>query len=432
MQPAGPPLLIFSACQPPTIGERSAATTTRLTDGCCRPVPSSLIFSVATAPASRRSASALCTGALVIPDSVHSALILTCDSTSPDPSPHGRPQAASTDSRIRALRVSGSIVVAAAAQALARTLTSIRRALSHFISVVPIPGSLASCMMLRMSPIIIWPEQGLDHIPRPTAIAGMPDPIYRQLDGLSGTEAADIIRPGGPARIHWRRTHPHTPTPQMILGTAIHAAALQGVMPADCGPTRRGGAWRDAAAQAVADGRTPLTTGDYDTCMAVADAVHAHPAAAALLDPGPLHDLSWTELTLAAGAGTTGQPPTRGRADIIHVGEHIVADLKTTGQPLHTVDDGASWRRGWHVQLGHYIRLAQQAGVLDGAGPDACIIAASTLPPYEVRLLWLDPDLLARGMEDDEHACRIYADACETGLWPGPQDGDLGIPRWAR
>ena len=198
------------------MGERSAPTITRLTDGCCLPVSSSRIFRVVMAPASRRSASALCTGALVIPDSVHSTLILSCDSTSPEPSSHGLPHAASTDSRIRARRVSGSIVVAAAVHALARILMSIRRRLSlSLIFVALMLSIIADARLTGMSPIIIWPEQGLDTIPRPSAIAGMPDPIYRQLDGLSGTEAADIIRPGGPARIHWRRAHPAQPTPQM-------------------------------------------------------------------------------------------------------------------------------------------------------------------------------------------------------------------------
>lgn len=415
------------------MGERSAETITRLTDGSCLPVPFSRSFSVVMAPASRRSASALCTGALVIPDSMHSMLILICDSTSPDRSAHGRPHAASTDSTIRARRVSGSIVVAAAAQALARILMSIRRRLSSSLtSVILIPGSLASATMLGMSPITIWPEQGLDTIPRPSAIAGMPDPIYRQLDGLSGTEAADIIRLGGPARIHWRRHHPHTPTPQMVLGTAIHAAALQGVRPADCGPTRRGTAWRDAAAQAAAEGRTPLTTGDYDTCMATAEAVRAHPVISFLLDSGPLADLAWTELTLAAGGGTTGLPLTRGRADLIHTGERVLADLKTTSQPLYSIDDSAAWRRGWHVQLAHYARLAWQTGVLDRDTTTACIIAASTAPPHEVRILWLDPELLDRGAEGDERACDTYAICRETGMWAGPLDGSLSVPRWAR
>lgn len=415
------------------MGERSAPTITRLTDGCCLPVPSSRIFRVVMAPASRRSASALCTGALVIPDSMHSTLILICDSTSPEPSSHGWPHAASTDSRTRARRVSGSIVVAAAIQALARILISIRRRLSlSLIFMTLMLSIIADARLTGMSPIIIWPEQGLDTIPRPSAIAGMPDPIYRQLDGLSGTEAADIIRPGGPARIGWRRTHPAAPTPQMTLGTAIHAAALQGIRPADCGPTRRGSAWRDAAAQAAAEGRTPLTSGDYDACMATTDAIRAHPVASFLLDPGPIADLAWTELTLAAGGGTTGQPPTRGRADLIHTGERVLADLKTTSQPLYAIDDSAAWRRGWHVQLGHYARLAWQAGVLDRDTTTACIIAASTAPPHEVRLLWLDPGLLDRGAEDDERACSLYAGCCETGVWPGPQDGALSIPRWAR
>lgn len=414
------------------MGECSADTTTRLTDGCCRPVPSSLTFRVVIAPASRRSASALCTGALVIPDSMHSTLIFICDSTSPEPSPHGLPQAASTDSMILARAGRGSIVVAAAAQALALMATSISRPSSHLISVVPMPDSLASDTMLGMSPIAVWPEHGLDTIPRPAAIAGMPDPIYRSMDGLSGTEAADIIRPGGPARIHWRRTHPHTPTPQMILGTAIHAAALQHIRPADCGPTRRGTAWREAAAQAAADGRTPLTTGDYDTCMATAAAVHRHPVVSFLLDPGPLDDLAWTELTLAAGGGTTGRPRTRGRADLIHVGEQVLADLKTTSQPLHAIDDSAAWRRGWHVQLAHYARLAWQTGVLDRDATTVCVIAASTVPPHEVRILWLDPELLDRGVEEDERACDVYAGCHGSGVWPGPEDGALGIPRWAR
>lgn len=415
------------------MGECSAPTMTRLIDGNCLPVPSSRSLVVRTAPASRRSASALCTGALVIPDSMHSTLILICDSTSPDPSSHGLPQAASTDSMILARRGRGSIVVAAAAQALARTLMSIRRRLaSSLISVVLMPSIIADARLAGVSSITVWPEQGLDSIPRPSAIAGMPDHIYRRLDGLSGTEAADIIRPGGPARVHWRRHHPAAPTPQMTLGTAIHAAALQDVRPADCGPTRRGAAWRDAAAQAAAEGRTPLTSGDYDACVATADAVRAHPVVSFLLDPGPIADLAWTELTLAAGGGTTGQPPTRGRADLIHTGEQVLADLKTTSQPLYSIDDSTAWRRGWHVQLGHYARLAWQTGVLSEDATTACIIAASTAPPHEVRILWLDSELLARGVEQDERACDTCALCCETGIWAGPQDGSLSIPRWAR
>lgn len=274
-----------------------------------------------------------------------------------------------------------------------------------------------------------------DAIPVPSAWAGIPDTDYHadqmapRGGAISGTQAARILHPDGPAAVHWQHTHPTPPTGPMLLGTAIHAATLgAGAQPADCGPTRRGAAWREKAAAATAEGRTPLTTADYGTCMRCAEAICAHPDASQILDPGPLHDLAWPEVTLYGADEDTGALM-RGRADTI-TREGALVDLKTTAA---TADDwqATSWRRGYHVQAGHYTRIGRQAGILphDSA---ALHIIVTTTPPHTATIAWMTPELLDRGIADSMHACAIWHHCQTTGGWPGPDATTIGIPRWAR
>ena len=162
--------------------------------------------------------------------------------------------------------------------------------------------------------------------------------------------------------------------------------------------------------------------------MACADAVHAHPDAATILDPGPLADLAWPETTLYGADGDTGCLM-RGRADTI-TADGILIDLKTTAAPA---DDwqATSWRRGYHVQAGHYTRIGRQAGIL----PDdstALHIIVTTTPPHTVTIAWLATELLDRGITDSMRACAIWHHCHTTGDWPGPDTATIGIPRWAR
>lgn len=274
-----------------------------------------------------------------------------------------------------------------------------------------------------------------DAIPVPSAWAGIPDAAYHadQMAGrggaISGTQASRILQPDGPAAVHWQHAHPAAPSGPMLLGTAIHAATLgAGPQPADCGPTRRAAAWREKAAAATAAGATPLTTADYGICMACADAVHAHPDAAMILDPGPLQDLAWPETTLYGRDEDTGCLM-RGRADTI-TREGVLVDLKSTSSP---VDDwqATSWRRGYHVQAGHYTRIGRQAGIIPD---DSCAlhIIVTTTPPHTVTIAWMTPDLLDRGIADSMRACAIWHHCQTTGDWPGPDPQTIGIPRWAR
>lgn len=287
---------------------------------------------------------------------------------------------------------------------------------------------------MTMTPRQWTPYDDATAIPVPSAWAGIPDTDYHadqmasRGGAISGTQASRILHPDGPAAVHWQHTHPAQPTGPMLLGTAIHAATLGvGPQPADCGPSRRGGAWREKAAQAADAGATPLTTGDYDLCMRCADAVHANPDAAMILDPGPLQDLAWPEVTLYGTDEDTGALM-RGRADVI-TAEGVLVDLKTTA----TIDDwqATSWRRGYHVQAGHYTRIGRQAGIL----PDstcALHIIVTTTPPHTVTIAWMTPELLDRGITDSMRACAIWHHCQTSGDWPGPDRITCGIPRWAR
>lgn len=220
-----------------------------------------------------------------------------------------------------------------------------------------------------------------------------------------------------PLQFAYRREHPVPETAAMVLGKATHTAVLEPdrfpleytVYP---GARRAGKDW-DAFSAANAD-KTILKADEYDTCLRIRDAVRGNQDAAALLDGARTEQTAeWVRDGV----------PCKGRIDIVKTG--AVADLKTT-RDLGRFETTVA-RYLYHAQMAWYASA--------GAALQAVyLIAAQSVPPYDVVVYSLPDDVLAAGRRIVDRLFRRYQECTASGEWPGlGADGvrELVLPVWA-
>jgi exodeoxyribonuclease VIII len=246
---------------------------------------------------------------------------------------------------------------------------------------------------------------------------------YAAAPGVNWSTLKEMGR--SPAHYHHRLITPRDDTSAMRMGRAIHAAALEpDAFPLEYtiyeGPRRAGKDW-DEFARVNAD-KTILRAEEYETCLAVRDAVRRHKAARRMLRWGKAEvTLKWVD------------PQTRlrckARLDWIAPGG-VLIDLKSTRDGDPRVFGRLAERMGYHGQLAFYRR-----GLL-ASGHDPApvyIIAVETEAPHDVSVFEVDEDVLLAGdllVHDYLHQVR----ACrKRRSWPGRDPGvqKLDFPTWA-
>lgn len=216
-----------------------------------------------------------------------------------------------------------------------------------------------------------------------------------------------------------RRT-PVEPTAAMKLGSLVHCAVLEPSELASrygvCGP-RNTKAGKEQAEQMAAAGIEAVTASDMLTANCMADSVHRHPAASALLAQGKAEQSFWWD-DIATGLRCKCRPD--------WFDGFTVVDLKTTtdASPKGFARSIAGF--SYHVQASHYL-----AGL-----PDAkqfIFIAVETTAPYAVAVYQLDAAAMAVANELRQHNMRVIADCHATNEWPGygNQCQTLSLPSWA-
>lgn len=282
-------------------------------------------------------------------------------------------------------------------------------------------------------------------VTRPPFIPGrfddMPAETYHAIECLSAGGAKKILKT--PAHFRLMRDKPNEPTASMVFGTVVHTLVLQPdladsmvIAVPDDAPKRPTSAQRNAkkpsfeALSAIefwdgfnerAAGKIILSGEDFDRARRTADAVHAHPAARALLN-GALREISlfWED----ADTGV----PVKCRYDIWN--REIGGDLKTcqSAHPDDFAKDIAKFL--YHLQGALYWSGAEHRL----ATPDGFVfIAAESDQPHFVAVYELDqPSLLAGGALYRE-AMKRYAECVKAGAWPAYPDGvtRINVPGWA-
>lgn len=241
---------------------------------------------------------------------------------------------------------------------------------------------------------------------------------------LSSTGAKTIVSDGADVYA-WRREHPEHKD-AFDFGSVVHALVLgvgdYAVIDVDSWRTKAAREAQEAAREA---GQTPILAKDYERALAVRDAVYANPTAAAVLSEGAPEISAWAT-----------DPDTgvlmRGRIDWLR--ENAIVDLKTSAKPTHPAQwERTAWDYRYGLQAWWYSRILE----LNGEPERPFIwITATTSGPHRVYLHQPSPELIEKGREQGERALAIYANALETGHWPGLADPHeihtTTPPAWAK
>lgn len=180
-------------------------------------------------------------------------------------------------------------------------------------------------------------------------------------------------------------------------------------------------AWKDAVAEAEAGGKTVIPQDWWDRAHAMADAIHDHPTAAALL----AQEKAAPEVSVFVkddnGVGH------KARFDLL---APVAVDLKSTS----TMPGGDSLARavidyGYDLSVAHYLNVADLAGI----DVDAfALVFVGKQDPYRVTVAELDDMFIIRGQVLRSLAIERHVNPAAP-RYEGA-DGFLSLtpPRWAQ
>lgn len=273
---------------------------------------------------------------------------------------------------------------------------------------------------------------------RPGVYDGMPEDIYHGdpvPGGSLSSSGARKLLTIPPARFRYEAENPPAPTDAMERGTAAHKMVLgvgAEVVRVDAKD------WRTKKAQEQRDearerGAIPLLPPEYERVQAMAAALRADPLASALFRPGagkPEQAAFWFDSVFGIWRRVRFDwlPDASARERL------LIPDYKTTTDASPAGVRKSIINYGYHQQ-GDWYGAAARA--LLHPDPAFLLVFQETTPPYLVRVVQMDDDLLRAGRERNERAMEIYRDCSQSGMWPGYGDGiDFvkldSLPVWAQ
>ena len=173
--------------------------------------------------------------------------------------------------------------------------------------------------------------------------------------------------------------------------------------------------------------KTVCTQDDWDTAMAMRQAVWSHPASKSLLKRKGKTEQS---LTWHHPVGVD----CKGRIDLLLDGKGrqkpMIVDLKTT---LDASPEGFARsvaKYGYHVQAAFY-----KDGMKHGENRNCAfaIIAVEKAEPYAVGVYVLDDTAISQGRKDYEKVLTSWKTAVQSDVYPSYSDAPetLSLPEWA-
>ena len=248
---------------------------------------------------------------------------------------------------------------------------------------------------------------------------------YDALDAVNWSTLRHLVK--SPAHYQHYLKEGRPDTPAMLLGRAVHKAALEprafteAFTVAPEGLDRRTREGKAQWAALVNSGLAVLSAGEFGLCLALQAAVRADPEAAAYLRGGEAEVcLQWTDPIFGFAC--------KGLVDF--VGDGLLVDLKTTR-------DASPWGFGrecynlkYHCQLAHY---AQGYEFQYGKRPRVVLIAVEKDGPLAVQCYEIPEDVLTLGRATVDGLFQTLKDCRASGQWHGYGVGtmQLQLPKWA-
>jgi exodeoxyribonuclease VIII len=262
----------------------------------------------------------------------------------------------------------------------------------------------------------------------PGLFPGVDALIYHRWPGASQSRLK-VLRDKSPAHLRYQMDHPPEPTEAMIVGAAVHTCVLESdlfpglylrAIPGD-GRTTAIKEARKAQAESH-PGAIILKPDDFDTCLAIREAVAAHPNTRHLLEGERECSAVWRDSATGVLC--------RGRFDDVARSIGALTDLKTTADASPHRFPMAIYNFGYHIQAAHYLRGAKALGIdADSFG----IVAVEKEPPYAVAVYQLTGAAIYDGERELDPLLERWAECEATGRWPGYDEAvvQIDLPTWA-
>lgn len=259
---------------------------------------------------------------------------------------------------------------------------------------------------------------------------------YHRSGGLSKSGLA-LLREC-PAKFAWRYIlgNREEETTAMKIGAAFHGLVLEpevfsmsyAVSPKFDGRTKEGKAGKAAFAGDHV-GKAIIDQDDYSLISAMAEAVHAHPAASYLLglEGGSEESFFWREEFTGASVLCKCRPDWR------IPGKRILVDLKKTAKGAGSdAFSRTMFNLTYHIQAGLYLQGVSK--VLGEEYDEFVFIVVEEEPPHLVAVYQLDRDDIEMGKFEAENLVRLYAKCTQEDYWPGYGDEIqmISMPRGAK
>lgn len=264
---------------------------------------------------------------------------------------------------------------------------------------------------------------------------GMSNEDYRASDGLSHSEAK-LLRMRTPYHLHMVREHPshlppRKPTPQMLLGTAVHCLVLEPTTfdqryCADLDASKNSNAYKAFAIECAAQGLTPLSEDDRERVFAMRDSLHRDPEIAkALSGPGESEVSAWWT-DPATGVLCKCRPDKDWR-----IGKgSLLVDLKTTSDASKEAFSKSIASFGYHTQADWYVDGYARAAGRQVHGMLFVVVESEF--PYACKAYTLDDIALEQAKRANARVRSLFKTCTESGVWPGYGGvEEIGLPRWA-
>lgn len=249
-------------------------------------------------------------------------------------------------------------------------------------------------------------------------ICNMPAAVYHGTKALSKSGLDQFRKSPAHFRAWQDGVTKNESSPALEFGTAVHMAILEPELFAKSYAVftgdRRTKDGKAAYEAVIASGMTPLNQEQWDNITGAAAAVHAHPAAAPLLN-----DIQTEVSCFDNWMGV------KVKARIDGLGKDYIIDVKTTqdASPIAFAKSCAQFR--YHVQAAWYRQIT---------GINRFVfIAVEKEAPYGVACYELDEQAINLGIDIIEEQLRTYVECEQLNSWPcySSQIQSLSLPAWA-
>ena len=245
---------------------------------------------------------------------------------------------------------------------------------------------------------------------------------YHADDSIS---SSDVKMVASKSLAHWK-AKVYKSSPVFDLGTAVHAMVLESEKnlivrgPED----RRGNKWKDAYAEAEANGQLLLTEADYDLAADMAHSLMMHPVGQRMSGPSVTNEASFFATDPDTGLSLKTRP------DSFWGDGRVVFDIKTTQAADPRSFGKEVLNYGYDIQAAFYMHVMNLAGLEVDTFIFACVEKTA---PYACSVNMLSGEYLAYGRARMRAALAQIANACKTGVYDTGWSTELNLiqlPGW--